>query len=110
MKKIKAYKVFNSDWTCHNFQYEIGKTYKLLDSNKKLIEPELCSKGFHACIRVQNCFSYYSFNPNNKVAEVELSGTILGLDNDKQCSNIIKIVRELSWNEILDLYYNILLI
>lgn len=24
---MKAYKVFNPDWTCKGFQYEIGKRY-----------------------------------------------------------------------------------
>ena len=25
---IKGYKVFNPDWTCRNFQYEVGKTFE----------------------------------------------------------------------------------
>ncbi len=95
MKKLKAYKVFNSDWTCRGFQYEVGKSYSIKE------EPIMCETGFHACRKVQNCFSYYSFDPKNKVAEVELSGIILGLDDDKQCSQKIKIVREVSWNDML---------
>ena len=92
---MKAYKVFNPDWTCNNFQYEVGKTYSINDN------PIMCSHGFHACIKVQNCFSYYSFNPNNKVAEVILSGIILGKDDDKQCAQKIKIIKEISWNDML---------
>jgi hypothetical protein len=94
---MKAYKVFNSDWTCRGFQYEVGKTYT---ENGEI---ELCSKGFHACKKVSDCFSYYSFNPANKVAEVELSGEILGEDEDKQCSSIITIVKEVSWTDMLTL-------
>ena len=26
---MKAYKIFNHDWTCKGFQYEVGKTYKI---------------------------------------------------------------------------------
>lgn len=27
-EKIKGYKVFNSDWTCRGFQYEVGKLFE----------------------------------------------------------------------------------
>ena len=98
MKKenlIKAYKVFNSDWTCRDFKYKIGKTY----SDPK--EPIMCERGFHACQKVADCFNYYRFDPQNKVAEVELWGTVLGGDGDKQCANNITIIKELSWSEML---------
>ena len=94
---MKAYKVFNSDWTCRGFQYEVGKTYT--HEGKE----ECCSAGFHACKKVSDCFSYYSFDPANKVAEVELSGVVLGEDQDKQCSSVITIMREVSWEEMLTL-------
>ena len=28
---IQAYKVFNPNWKCRDFQYEVGKTYQVLD-------------------------------------------------------------------------------
>lgn len=37
MKKIKAYKVFNSDWTCKNFQFEIGKSYTIDERRNELL-------------------------------------------------------------------------
>ena len=37
---IKGYKVFNPDWTCREFQYEVGKTYE------ENITPETCSRAF----------------------------------------------------------------
>jgi hypothetical protein len=96
---IKAYKVFNPDWTCKDFQYKVGKTYKISE------EPVMCEKGFHACRNVSDCFSYYPFNPKNKVAEVLLSGIVLGLDElqDKQCAQKITILREISWADMLTL-------
>ena len=38
---MKGYKVFNSDWTCRGFQYEVGKTYE------EDVKPECCERGFH---------------------------------------------------------------
>jgi hypothetical protein len=95
MKKIKAYKVFNPDWTCRGFRFEVGKTYRIKS------DPIMCEVGFHACKNIADCFNYYLFNPKNKVAEVELSGIILGENEDKQCASVIKIVKELTWNEML---------
>jgi hypothetical protein len=92
---VKAYKVFNPDWKCRGFQYEIGKTYSIKD------KPVLCEWGFHACKKVSDCFSYYPFDTENKVAEVQLSGIIEGLDSNKQCAQKITIIKEISWNDML---------
>ena len=94
---MKAYKVFNPNWTCRDFKFEVGKTY---ETEK---EPKICSSGFHGCKKVADCFSYYDFDSKNKVAEVELFGTVFGKDNDKSCSNKIRIIREVSWGEMLTL-------
>ena len=94
---IKAYKVFNPDWTCRDFQYEVGKTYETSDGKAKI-----CGHGFHACERLVDCFNYYDFDPKNRVAEVELDGEIDELD-DKICSSKITIVREMSWMDVLRL-------
>lgn len=52
-KKIKGYKMFNADWTCRNFKYEVGKTYTYKGSIS------LCSKGFHFCKKLTQCFEFY---------------------------------------------------
>lgn len=93
---MKGYKVFNKDWTCRGFQYEVGKTYEMKE------DPVCCRRGFHFCERLVDCFNYYIFNSENKVAEVEALGEIDKADN-KSCTNKIKIVRELTWHEVLDL-------
>ena len=51
--KCKAYKAFNADMTCRDFQYKEGETYELDD------EPKLCNKGFHACLNLADVFNYY---------------------------------------------------
>ena len=63
-----AYKVFNPDWTCRGFQNKIGETYK------DCINPSVCDRGFHFCKNLADCFNYYSFDPDNKVAEIEAIG------------------------------------
>ena len=95
---MKGYKVFNSDWTCRNYKYEVGKTYEMEET------PICCNNGFHFCTNLSDCFNYYSFNTNNKVAEIEALGEIDKSDDDtKHCTNKIKIVREIAWEEVLTL-------
>ena len=90
----KGYKVFNSDWTCRGFQYEVGKTYE------EDVTPSVCNRGFHFCKQAKDCFNYYTFDPNNKVAEVIALGEVAE-EGDKCCTNIIKIEREITWEEVL---------
>ena len=93
---VKGYKVFNPDWTCIGFRYEVGKTY---EHNGDI---ELCGSGFHFCVEAVDCFNYYAFDSNNKVAEVEAIGFVETGD-DESVTNKIKIVRELDWSEVLKL-------
>ena len=95
---MKGYKVFNSNWTCRDFQFEVGKTYE------ENVIPECCERGFHFCTKAVDCFKYYNFDPNNKVAEVEALGAVDTNNDDSKCStNKIHIIRELTWHEVLDL-------
>ena len=95
---MKGYKVFNSDWTCRGFQFEVGKVFE------EDVTPVCCDRGFHFCTKASDCFRYYSFDPNNKVAEVEALGDIDTQDDDsKCCTNKIHIIREITWQEVLDL-------
>ena len=95
---MKGFKVFNSDWTCRGFQFQVGKIFE------EDIDPKCCDRGFHFCIKASDCFKYYAFNPNNKVAEVEALGVICtDSDNTKCSTNKIHIIRELTWYEVLDL-------
>ena len=94
MNEVRGFKVFNPDWTCRGFQYEVGKIFE------EDVEPSCCDRGFHFCENAADCFNYYSFNPDNKVAEVIAYGDIVRGD-DKCCTNKIKIVREIPWQELL---------
>lgn len=94
MKSVKGYKVFNPDWTCRGFQYEVGKTYE------EDVTPSVCNRGFHFCKQAKDCFNYYLFSPKNKIAEVIAMGDIVE-EGNKCCTNKIKIEREITWEELL---------
>ena len=95
---MKGYKVFNHDWTCKGYQFEVGKTFE------ENVEPKCCDRGFHFCTKASDCFNYYRFDSENKVAEVEALGEIdTNSDDTKCCTNKIHIIRELTWHEVLEL-------
>ena len=91
---IKGFKVFNSDWTCRGFQYKVGETF-IHNGNI-----EMCGAGFHFCQKASDCFNYYNFNSQNKVAEVEALG-LVETQEDKSVTDKIKIIREIEWSELL---------
>ena len=96
MESIKGFKVFNPDWTCRGFQYKVGESYEMDE------RPRVCEHGFHFCLKASDCFNFYSFNSDNKVAEVEAYGDINKSDDEsKYCTNKIRIVREITWDEVL---------
>ena len=93
---MKGYKVFNPDWTCRGFQYEVGKTFE------ENVTPFCCKRGFHFCKELKDCFNYYPFDPNNKVAIVIALGEIdKKYDSEKYCTNKIQILEEISWEDVL---------
>ena len=93
---VKGYKVFNPDFTCRDFQFSEGETFEMP------LPIEICEQGFHFCLKAGDCFSYYGFDSNNIVCEVEALGEIQYHDDDsKACTNILRIVRKLDWQEVL---------
>lgn len=93
---MKGYKVFEPDWTCRGFQYEVGKTYTHEG------EIRLCEGGFHFCKELVDCFNYYGFNPKNKVARVVANGSVV--EGETKCvTDKITIGEELDWHQVLDM-------
>ena len=90
MKKVIAYKGFNSDLTCRGFQYKIGEKYSC---DEKII---LCGTGFHACEEPLDVLLYYD-KPDSRYCIVEQSGEIIKCEhnNTKQVSSEIKIIKEI---------------
>jgi hypothetical protein len=93
---VKGYKVFNTDWTCRDKQYSCPGTFH------EDGELDVCGHGMHFCKMVSDCFKYYSFNPDNHVAEVIAHGQVKE-DGDKCCTDDLEIVREIQWHEVLEI-------
>ena len=87
--KCKAYKAFNADLTCRDFQYEEGKTYEIEG------KPELCVRGFHTCLRLTDVFNYYCgiIGKTVVVHEVELESVSekVNVDDSKVVAKKITI-------------------
>ena len=94
MNTKTAYKAFNPDFACRDFQYEVGKSYK----HDGIVEA--CASGFHSCEYPLDVFSYYE--PSNLVlAEVSVSGDIkTHVTDSKLASSEINIIKEISFNEL----------
>ena len=99
MTKVKGFKVFNSDWTCDPTGHN-PKQYTCPGKFEEEVELDVYNHGMHFCQNAADCFNYYSFNSNNKVAEVIAYGEVL-IDGDISCTDKLEIVREIPWNEVL---------
>ena len=95
---VHGFKVFRPDWTCS----PNGNTKQYTCPGKFEEEGELdvCGHGMHFCQTAADCFNYYSFNSENKVAEVIAYGEVL-TEGDKSCTDKLEIVREIPWDEVL---------
>lgn len=88
-EKIFAYKGFNEDLTCRDFQYEIGKEY---EEENVLI----CKSGFHACENPLDVLNFYGDILKDRFCKVEQSGIIMKGDK-KQASSKIKVISEIGF-------------
>ena len=95
---VHGFKVFRPDWTCS----PNGNTKQYTCPGKFEEEGELdvCGHGMHFCQTAADCFNYYSFNSENKVAEVIAYGDVR-TEGDKSCTDKLEIVREIPWDEVL---------
>ena len=101
-KTVKAYKGFDSELKCRDFQYEVGKEYEM-DG-----EIDCCSRGFHACESPLEVLGYYFLDKDAgfcRFCEVEQSGK-MNKDDDgstKIASSKIKIKAELKFADLIKL-------
>ena len=97
---LRAFKAFNADWSCRNFQYVVGNSYHQIGTI------QVCINGFHACPNPLNVFNYYHGALHRlRFAEVELSGKMDSeYDYEKVAASDIKIVRELTASDLAKIY------
>ena len=93
--EVIAYKGMNSDMTCRDFKYEVGKSYKT-DKAK------LCECGFHACLNPIDVLDYYPSYYSSRYFKVKLSGEITkcGMGDTKVAATEITILEEISIKEL----------
>ncbi len=115
-----AFKGFDKDLGCRDFQYEVGKTYSMPE------KPEVCVKGFHCCTKLSDVFLYYPpwawdskdtdgyllpvkrWPSDNRYCLVEVGGDVDAEESafatsSKIATNSIKIVQELDLDDIINI-------
>ena len=95
-KSVKGYKAMNKDMTCLKFKFKVGKTYE----TESL---QICKTGFHFCENVFDVYNYYDKSSDTIVCEVEALGEIQK-EGDKSVTNKIKIIKQLSDKELLEVW------
>ena len=95
-KEIIAYKGFDKNLKCRDYQYEIGKTFE----HKGKVEA--CKSGFHACEYPLDVFSYYPPS-SSRFAVVKMHGeTSKDSDDTKIASAKITIETEIKLPEMIN--------
>jgi len=100
---MKAYKAFDKDLKCRDFQFEIGTKYKV--SGKAV----MCENGFHTCGDILSTSIFYKLDPlKSRWAEVEIpDNSLYDSENNKYCSKTIDIIREIDFEEIVKDHFNV---
>ena len=102
-EKIIGYKAFNKDAeglycqpSSFKFRYKAGEVYEIEG------ELSLCENGIHFCRELKNVFQFYSLVQWVSVHKVEILGNIIDdEDNIKSCTNKLKILEEVSFEDII---------
>ena len=103
-EQIIAFKGFDKDMKCRDFQFEVGKTYNHLG------EIVVCKSGFHSCENPIDVLNYYPIVDNDcnfsRFAKVVASGKVSRKDGDKDgdskiASKSIYIEQEINFSDFV---------
>jgi hypothetical protein len=92
--EVIAYKGFDKNLKCRDYQYEVGKSYEQTGRIKA------CLNGFHACENPLDVLDYYPLELDTRFAIVKASGKI-SKDGNKLASAKISIEAELKFPEFV---------
>lgn len=95
---MKGYKA-SYDMKCNHLTYEVGKTYSINNF-------QMCSHGFHFCLKAEDVLEYYTYNKSFVLFEVE-AGDVVATIGNKSATNTLKIVRIIPPEEYPTLLPNI---
>jgi len=95
-KTVTAFKGFDKDLKCRDFQYKIGETY-IHDG-----DVEVCSSGFHACENPFDVWSYYDI-ASSRFCSVTMADPVTNSASDSKIASAkITIDAEISLPEFVN--------
>lgn len=86
---VHGFKVFRPDWTCS--PNGVVKQYACPGKFEEEGKLDICGHGMHFCENAADCFNYYDFDSNNKVAEVIAYGQVIKR-GDKSCTDKLEFI------------------
>ncbi len=98
---MKAYKGFDRDMKCRDFQYSEGEAYETS-------RVKVCEAGFRACRNPVDCLAYYTPGAGSVYHEVALSGKVEepeNADDTKVAASRIRIGKRLSVADMVEAAY-----
>lgn len=99
-----GYKTLDRDFKCRGYQYEVGKTYEMKEP------PLMCERGFHFCKNPDNIQLFHNWfdDRTTRFAEIEALGHVVS-DGKKSVTNVIRIIRELTREEFVNIIFQLIL-
>lgn len=98
-----GYKIFKLNkqgrLQCRNYVFGTVKT-AVKKRHTIPVEPVVCSRGFHFCKKLEDCFHYYTFRPEGHVVCIVKAHTTIAHRKDKSATNDLEIVKILTLDEV----------
>jgi YD repeat-containing protein len=92
---MEAYKA-TYNMKCRDMEYEVGKTYTH-DGELKI-----CEQGFHFCKKAIDTLTYYPYDKNFELMEIDVLGDIID-QKDKSVTNKFTVIRVIPKSEYPEL-------